>query len=67
MLKIGRRLDFSEKPLRADDRGELGLEDLEGDVAVVLQILGQVHGGHAALAELALDRVAALEGSVQAV
>ena len=32
----------------------------------MLQIIGEVDDGHAATAELALDAVAALEGSVQA-
>jgi hypothetical protein len=44
----------------------LGLPDLECDFAVVLEIVGQVNDGHAALAELALDAVAAVEGRVQA-
>ena len=38
--------------------GELGTEHLEGDGAVVPQIMGEEHGGHAAGAELALDPVA---------
>ena len=40
---------------------ELGVEDLDGDLAAVLQVLGEVDGGHAALAELALDAVAVAE------
>ena len=33
------------------------MEDLESDRAVVAQIAGAVHGGHATAAELSLDRV----------
>ena len=38
--------------------GELGPEDLERDRAIVLEVAGEVDRGHAAAAELALDRVA---------
>ena len=37
---------------------QLGVQDLDGDLAVVLQVLGEVDGGHAALAELAFEAVA---------
>ena len=66
MLEIGRGLDLGEEPLGADDRGELGPEHLDGDPAVVLEVLRQVHGGHAARAELPLDPVAVGEGFGQA-
>jgi hypothetical protein len=52
-------LDLAEEPLGADRSREIGTEDLEGDLAVVAEILGQEHDGHAALAELALEVVAA--------
>ena len=65
MLKVGGGLDLREEPARADDCGELGLEHLERDPATVLQVLGEVNRGHATLAELALDAVAAGEGCVQ--
>jgi hypothetical protein len=35
------------------------------NVAVVLQVLGQIDRGHPALTDLALDGVPALEGSVE--
>ncbi len=34
------------------------MQDLDGDPAAVLQVFGEVDGGHAALAELALEAVA---------
>ena len=58
MLQVGGGPDLAEKPLGADHRRELGPQDLDGDLAVVPQVLGEVDGGHAALAELALDPVA---------
>ena len=41
---------------------ELRVEDLDRDLAAVLQVLGEVDGGHAALAELALEAVAVGQG-----
>ena len=58
MLQVGGGLDLGEEALGADDGGELGAQDLDGDLAVVLEVLGEVHRGHAARAELALDPVA---------
>ena len=58
MLQRRDGLDLAQEPLGADHGGELGLEDLDGDLAVVLEVLGEVDRGHAARAELALDAVA---------
>ena len=55
-------LDLAQEALGADDGGELGAEDLDRDLAVVLQVLGEVDRGHAALADLPLDAVAVAEG-----
>jgi hypothetical protein len=67
VLEIGGELDLLEEPLRADDGGQLGVQHLDGDVAVVLEVLGEVHRGHAARAELALEAVAVGEGGGEAV
>ena len=45
MLEVRRRLDLGQEPLGADNRSQLGLEDLEGYVAVVLGVLGQIDRG----------------------
>jgi hypothetical protein len=42
----------------AEHGGQLGAEHLEGDVAVVLEVVGEGDRGHPARAELPLDRVA---------
>ncbi len=62
MLQVRGGLDLAEEPLGADDGGEFGAEDLDGDLAVVLEVMREVDGGHAALAELALKAVAVSEG-----
>ena len=61
------RLDLALEALGAERGGELGQEDLEGDRAVVAEVVRQVDDGHAAAAELALERVAVGEGVAQAV
>ena len=58
VLEVGGGLDLGQEALGADDGGEFGAEDLDGDGAIVLEVVGQVDRGHAALAELALDAVA---------
>ena len=55
-------LDLAGEAVRAERGGELGAEHLDRDLAIVLQVLGEVDGGHAALAELALDPVGGAEG-----
>jgi hypothetical protein len=41
------------------------MEDLQGDGAGVPEIAGQVDGGHAAAAELALEQVAVGQGGLE--
>ena len=58
MLQPGGEPDLPLEPLGAERRGELRMEQLERDRAVVLEVLGQPDRGHAAAAELAVERVA---------
>ena len=58
MAEVRGGLDFPEEALGAECGGELGAENLDGHLAMVLEVLGEVDRGHAALAELALDAVA---------
>jgi len=60
------KLDFAEEPVRAEARGDFGTKHLQRHAAVVLQIAGQEHHGHAALAELALNVVARRERDAEA-
>ena len=66
MLEVGGGLDLAQEALGADDGGQFGPEHLDGDLAVVLEVLGQVDGGHAALPELPLEAVAIRQGFGQA-
>ena len=66
MLQVRRGLDLGEEPLGADDGGELRAQHLDRDLAIVLQVLGEIDGRHAAGAELALDAVAVGEARGEA-
>ena len=58
VLQVRGDLDLGEEAIAANDGAQLGMEDLDGDLAAVLEVFGEVDGGHAALAELALEAVA---------
>ena len=66
MLQIGGGLDLGQEPLGTDHGRELGAQHLDGDLTVVLDVVGEIDGGHAARAELALDPVAVGEGGCEA-
>jgi hypothetical protein len=67
VLEMRGDLDLFQEPIGADDSGQLEAQHLEGDGAVVAQVVREVDRGHAAAAEFALDRVATCEGGAQAV
>ena len=60
MLQVRRRLELGKEALAPAHGSQLGLEDLEGDLTLVLEVVGQIDRGHAALTELTLDFLAAL-------
>jgi hypothetical protein len=62
MLQVRRRGDLVQEPFGADDRGELRPQDLERDLSFVPDVERQVHGRHAARAELTLDAITVGEG-----
>ena len=58
--------DLSQEPVGSELRRQLGPEHLDRDGAAVLHIAREVDGGHAATAQLPLDRVAVFERSPEA-
>jgi hypothetical protein len=58
VLEPGDELDLALEALRTEGGGDLGVEDLERDRAVVPQIMGEVDDSHPTTSELALDAVA---------
>jgi hypothetical protein len=59
----GGDLYFPQEPLRGESLGDPRAEYLDGYAAAVLEILGEIDGGHPARTELAFDAVAVGERS----
>jgi len=57
VVKLGSNLDFAEEAIGRQGGAEVGVEDLDGDLSVVLEVLGQVDRGHTTAAQLAEDSV----------
>ena len=62
MLQVRGDADFGEEPLDAEHGAQVGVEDLERDGSVVLDVAREIDRGHAATADLSVDRVSAGEG-----
>jgi len=61
VLEAGGELDLTLEAFGSDRGGELGQEDFERHRSVVLEIMSQEDGGHAASSQLALHDVPAAE------
>lgn len=61
VIELGGDRDFSEEAVRSEDRSQIGSNDFDGDGAVVLEVVRQVHRGHASATEFAVDSVALLK------
>ena len=57
MLQLGGEADLALEALAADRCAQLRVQHLDGDFALVLDILGQEHGRHPAAPEFAFDGV----------
>ena len=66
VLQAGGDADFPEEAVAPDGRCQFGPQDLDGHPSLVLQVLRQVHDGHAPAPELALESVAAGQGGLRA-
>src|SRR5688572_10310887 len=65
MVESRGELDLSQKPVRAERSGQIGMQDLERHEALVLAILREIHSRHAAAAELTVDRVVVRDRGAQ--
>jgi hypothetical protein len=59
--------DFAQESFHTDERGELAVHHLDGNLAVVTDVVGQVDIRHPAAANLPLDGVAVRQRLVQAI
>src|SRR4029453_357104 len=58
MPQVRRGFDLQQEPLRTECRHHLRVEHLDGDLAFVLEVAGEIHRGHSALAKFALNAIA---------
>jgi hypothetical protein len=65
MLETGLDLDLAEEALWSHRCGQVGSQDLDGNVAVMLQVLSEVDRGHATVADLSLNPVTVRECGAQ--
>src|SRR3990172_1023114 len=65
MVELRGDRDLAQEPVGAEGGRELWLEDLEGDSALVLEVLSEINGRHPARPEFPLDRVAIGEGGLE--
>src|SRR6185437_7219059 len=57
MTEPRREADLAEEAFRAERLADIGAQDLDGDLAVMPEIVREINRGHAARAELALEAV----------
>jgi hypothetical protein len=62
VAQVGCGGDLTQEALPAQGGGELWAEDLDGDLAPVFEILGEVDRSHPARAQLALEVVPVAKG-----
>ena len=58
VLQVGRRANLGEKALGTERGGEIRVQHLDCDIAIVLEIVREIHGGHAADTEFAVNAIA---------
>ena len=67
MVETRGDLNLAEKPDRSYLRGDVGAEDLDGNRALVLEVMGEVDPCHPTLAQLPLESVAGSESRLETV
>jgi hypothetical protein len=65
VLQAGSGPDFPLEAFWAEGGGEVGMHDLQRDRAVVPEIVGQKHRGHATPPQLALEPVAVNQATLE--
>ena len=65
MVEPGSDLDLAQEPVGTEAGGELGMQHLDGHLAVMTGVVREVHRRHAAASDLAVDAIAILELGAQ--
>ena len=61
MRQVAGDLDLTTKSLGAEGRRKIFVQDFDGDVPVVLDVVREINSGHAAAPDLTLDEIAGRE------
>ncbi len=67
VAELGGDLDFAQEPLGAQDGREIGAQDLDRDLAMMLEVVGQVDRGHPSAANFLEDGIAGRQARCAAV
>lgn len=67
VLQPGGGSNLGEETFAAERGSQFGEENLDGDVAVMSEVMGEVDGGHPAASEFAHDPIAISEGERQVI
>lgn len=63
MMQLRRHPDLPQEPLPSQHFCQAGVEHFQGNITVVFEVAGEINHRHTTVADLALDGVAAEEGS----
>lgn len=61
MLELGGQADFTLEPIAPDRRGQLGQQDLDRHLAIVLPVASKVDDGHTTPTQFTTELVPVLE------
>ncbi len=62
MMQLRRHPDLPQEPLPPQHLRQTGVEHFQRHIAVMLEVMGEINDRHAAVADLAPDGIAAVEG-----
>src|SRR5262249_35151778 len=65
VVELSDGVDLGQEALGAQDSGQVRPEDLDGDAAVMLEIVGEIDSCHPTATDVPLDRVAPGKGGLQ--
>ena len=67
MLQPGCGLDFPEEPIDTNQFRQIAMHDFDRDLAIVAEVVREIHVRHAAGTDLPLDGVAVRQGRFETV
>ena len=65
MVQVGGGRDLAQKALGPEGVDQLGTEHLDGDLAIMLEVMREIDRRHAACTQLAVEAVAIGQGTLK--